>query len=147
VIRKKDNIGAEIKRLKDSRLDKILRRPGVNYADIVFHPGVSTPGCPPRGGKAVLMQDEITEVETEIKYEGFITRQLGDIQRFDKLERIKIPEDIDYRAINGLSNEIMEKLTGARPVNLGQASRISGVTPAAVSILMVWLEKTRRQRS
>jgi tRNA uridine 5-carboxymethylaminomethyl modification enzyme len=144
-MRKKENIATEIKRLKESRLDKTLRRPGVSYADLTVFT-VSTPGVEnfhSRCGNG----EEVAEVETEIKYEGFISRQLGDIARFDKLERIRIPDDMDYTTVHGLSNEIKEKLSGARPLNLGQASRISGVTPAAVSILMVWLEKTRRQRS
>ncbi|MFA5501001.1 MAG: tRNA uridine-5-carboxymethylaminomethyl(34) synthesis enzyme MnmG, partial [Candidatus Omnitrophota bacterium] len=86
------------------------------------------------------------EVEIEVKYEGFIKRQFSDIGRLDKLERIKLSKDLDYKKIHGLSSEIKEKLSAIRPLNLGQAARISGVTPAAVSILMVWLEKVRREK-
>ena len=94
-----------------------------------------------------LSADEINEVEIEIKYEGFIKRQASDVGRFDKLEKIRVPKDIDYKVINGLSSEIKEKLSDIRPLNLGQASRISGVTPAAISILMIYIEKLRRSGS
>ena len=136
VMKKKENIEREIQRLKDERLEKALRRPGVSYGDAVMGTCAATQ----------LSADEINEVEIEVKYEGFIKRQLSDIGRLDKLERIKLSKDLDYKKIHGLSSEIKEKLSAIRPLNLGQASRISGVTPAAVSILMVWLEKERRER-
>ncbi|MDP2928498.1 MAG: tRNA uridine-5-carboxymethylaminomethyl(34) synthesis enzyme MnmG [Candidatus Omnitrophota bacterium] len=135
VTRKKGRIEDEIKRLKSERLEKVLRRPGVSYEDINFRAGALKTG---------LTSEEINAVEIEIKYEGFIKRQYNDVGRFDKIERIKVPERIDYQAIHGLSSEIKEKLSSIRPLNLGQASRISGVTPAAISILMVWIEKMRR---
>lgn len=136
VMKKKGNIESEIKRLKGSRLEKVLRRPGVSYQDALAQEKVIP----------VLTSDEVNEVEIEIKYEGFIKRQLGDIGRFSKLERIKVPERIDYKVIHGLSNEIKEKLSNIKPLNLGQASRVSGVTPAAISILMVYIEKARRSK-
>jgi len=132
VMKKRENIESEIKRLKGGRLEKIIRRPGATYADVITTLG------------PVLSADEINEVEIEIKYEGFIKRQFADVGRFDKLERIRVPMNIDYKVINGLSSEIKEKLSNIRPLNLGQASRISGVTPAAISILMIWIEKLRR---
>jgi tRNA uridine 5-carboxymethylaminomethyl modification enzyme len=132
VAAKKSRIEKEIQRLKEERLEKTLRRPGVSYAQAVLEKN------------RALSADEINEVEIEIKYEGFIKRQQSDIARFDKLEKIKVPAGLDYRKIPGLSNEIKEKLCNIRPVTLGQASRISGVTPAAISILMVWIEKMRR---
>ena len=140
VMAKKERIEKEIQRLKDEHLDKVLRRPGVTYTEAIT---ITTPGVNLRS----LSSDEINGVEIEIKYEGFIKRQLGDISRFDKLERIRLPEGIDYKVIPSLSAEIKEKLSAIRPLNLGQASRISGVTPAAVSILMVWIEKERRQNN
>ncbi len=79
------------------------------------------------------------QVEIEIKYEGYIQRQLGEIARFKHLEQIKLPDDFDYQQVHGLSNELKEKLTTIRPVTLGQASRISGFTPAAISVIMVAL--------
>ena len=139
VLKKKENIGKEIRRIKDSPVEKALRRPGVSYREAI---AVSAPAMEILQ-KDRLTTDEINGVEIEVKYEGFIKRQFSDITRFDKLERIRIPENIDYKNINSLSNEIKEKLSAIRPVNLGQASRVSGVTPAAISILMVWIEKER----
>jgi tRNA uridine 5-carboxymethylaminomethyl modification enzyme len=81
------------------------------------------------------------QLEIEVKYAGFIQRQLSEVERFKNLEKIKLPLSLDYNAISGLSREIREKLSRFKPINLGQASRISGVTPAAVSILMVYLKK------
>jgi tRNA uridine 5-carboxymethylaminomethyl modification enzyme len=81
------------------------------------------------------------QIEIEVKYSGFIQRQLAEVQRFKNLEKIKLPENLDYTEISGLSREIKEKLTTFKPLNLGQASRISGVTPVAISILMVYLKK------
>ena len=150
VMKKKEKIENEIKRLKGGRLEKILRRPGVSYIDAIS----VIPTCEVEkshlaggDGESNLTTDEINEVEIEIKYEGFIKRQLSDVGRFDKLERIRVPENIDYKVINGLSSEIKEKLSDIRPLNLGQASRVSGVTPAAISILMIWIEKMRRTKS
>jgi tRNA uridine 5-carboxymethylaminomethyl modification enzyme len=77
------------------------------------------------------------QVEIEIKYEGYIDRQLKEIGRFKDLERMRIPETFDYGKVHGLSNELKEKLTAIRPASLGQASRIDGMTPAALSVLMV----------
>jgi tRNA uridine 5-carboxymethylaminomethyl modification enzyme len=80
------------------------------------------------------------QVEIEIKYEGYIKRQMTEIERFKHLERIRLPEDFDYRGVHGLSNELKEKLSAVRPTSLGQASRISGITPAAITVLMVALK-------
>jgi tRNA uridine 5-carboxymethylaminomethyl modification enzyme len=84
------------------------------------------------------------EIETEVKYSGFIQRQLAEVKSFKSLEKMKIPQSFDYALVNGLSREIKEKLSQMRPLNLGQASRISGVTPAAITILMIYL-KSRYQ--
>ncbi|MDB4349695.1 tRNA uridine-5-carboxymethylaminomethyl(34) synthesis enzyme MnmG [Omnitrophica bacterium] len=87
-----------------------------------------------------LSRDEVSELEVEVKYRGFIERQNRDIEKFKRIENIKIPQDIDFYSIRGLSNEIKEKLRRFKPLSVGQASRISGVTPAAISILMVYLK-------
>jgi tRNA uridine 5-carboxymethylaminomethyl modification enzyme len=84
------------------------------------------------------------QVEIRTKYEGYIRRQAEQAERFKKTEDKKIPEDFPYSNINGLSKEIVEKLEGVKPLNLGQAGRIPGVTPAAVSLLIVALERHRR---
>ncbi|MBN2453848.1 MAG: tRNA uridine-5-carboxymethylaminomethyl(34) synthesis enzyme MnmG [Candidatus Omnitrophica bacterium] len=133
--KKKARIDGEICRLRKNRLDRILKRPGVSYRDVVT------------GGKeSVLTEAEKDVVETEIKYEGFIARQLREIDRFGRIEKINIPGTLDYKDVHGLSAEIKEKLGRMKPVNLGQASRISGVTPAAISILMIYLDKTRKMK-
>ncbi|MBI4974690.1 MAG: tRNA uridine-5-carboxymethylaminomethyl(34) synthesis enzyme MnmG, partial [Candidatus Omnitrophica bacterium] len=136
VMRKKEKIEEEIKRLKETRLEKALRRPGVSYHELEGS-----------GASRMLTPEEIKQVEIEIKYEGFIKRQLSEIGRFKKIEKIRIPENIDYGAIHGLSSEVKEKLVKIGPLTLGQASRISGVTPAAISILMIYLEKYRRNEA
>jgi len=133
ISKKRGRVEAEIRRLKNSKYEKVLRRPGVSYKDAV--PSSEEPG---------LSEEEIKEVEIEIKYEPFIKRQLNEIGRLEKIERIRIPAGIDYKNIHGLSSEIKEKLMNIRPLNLGQAARISGVTPAAISILMICIEKMRR---
>ncbi|HOM26674.1 MAG TPA: tRNA uridine-5-carboxymethylaminomethyl(34) synthesis enzyme MnmG [bacterium] len=86
-------------------------------------------------------EDTLFTAEVEIKYAPYIERNLREIEEFKNLERIKIPSDIDYNKIPGLSLEIKEKLSKLKPLNLGQASRISGITPSAISILMVYLKK------
>lgn len=86
-------------------------------------------------------EEVLFETEVEVKYSPYIKRQLAEIREFKNLERIKIPSDIDYNKIPGLSLEIKEKLSKFKPLNLGQASRVSGITPSAISILMIYLKK------
>jgi len=80
------------------------------------------------------------QVETEIKYEGYIKRQLTEIKKLKKLEKMKIPESLDFNAVHGLSNELKEKLSRIRPGSIGQASRIEGITPAAISAIMIGIK-------
>ena len=82
------------------------------------------------------------QVEIEIKYEGYIDRQMREIEKFKHLEKIKIPDAFDYHAVHGLSNELKEKLKAIQPASLGQASRMEGMTPAAISVLMIGLKAT-----
>jgi len=114
-------------------LEELLRRPEVSYETLK-----SAGFLPP-------VEEEIPgvveQIEIQVKYEGYIKRQEEQVEKFKKMEKIKIPSDIDYQKIPGLSREVQEKLTAIRPVSLGQASRISGVTPAAISILMVHLKR------
>ena len=86
----------------------------------------------------------LSEVEIEVKYLPYIQRQISEIKNFKNLERIKIPNEFDYGKIPGLSLEIKEKLNKFKPINLGQASRISGITPSAIMILMVYLKKDKK---
>ncbi len=109
---------------------QLLKRPQINFKLLKDFDG---------GGRP-LTEDGALGVEIEIKYKGFIDRQIKEVENFKRIERIKLPPDIDYYQISGLSNEVKEKLSKFRPLNLGQASRISGVTPVAISILMVYLK-------
>ncbi|MFO7965738.1 MAG: tRNA uridine-5-carboxymethylaminomethyl(34) synthesis enzyme MnmG [Desulfobacterales bacterium] len=112
-------------------LDRLLKRAELTY-DVVHR----LAKCPNPVPEKVARQ-----VEIEIKYEGYINRQLKDIKRFKNLEGIKIPDNFDYEKAHGLSNELKEKLSIIKPGSLGQASRIDGMTPAAISIMMVMLKK------
>jgi len=85
--------------------------------------------------------DVMEEIGLQIKYSGYIRRQQEQVARFRRLERTRLPEDMEYKGLPGLSNEVVEKLNRIRPLSLGQASRISGVTPAAVSVLQVHMKK------
>ena len=119
------------------RLIDLLRRPQLTYDDLAaFDPG--RPALPP----AVREQ-----VEISVKYEGYIQRQLRQAAEFEKLERRALPEDMDYSAIQGLRLEAREKLNDVRPLNLGQAGRISGVSPADVAALMIWLQTHTKEET
>ena len=119
------------------RLIDLLRRPQLTYDDLAaFDP--ERPALPP----AVREQ-----VEISVKYEGYIQRQLRQAAEFEKLERRALPEDMDYSAIQGLRLEAREKLSNVRPLNLGQAGRISGVSPADVAALMIWLQTHTKEET
>lgn len=85
------------------------------------------------------------EIELQVKFKGYIDRQNEQVARFKKMESVLLPQDMDYRSLSGLSNEVVEKLTKIQPLSLGQASRISGITPAAISVLQVHLKRNQRQ--
>jgi tRNA uridine 5-carboxymethylaminomethyl modification enzyme len=84
------------------------------------------------------------QVEIEIKYEGYIQKQINEIEKFRHLEKIRLPDEFDFQAVHGLSNELKSKLAEVRPSCLGQAARIDGMTPAALSVLMVALKARGR---
>ena len=116
-----------------ARLIDLLRRPQVSYDDLrPFDPDA------PALDKAVREQVEIT-----VKYEGYIRRQQRQVEEFEQLEKHALPDDMDYGSIQGLRLEAREKLGAVRPLNLGQASRISGVSPADIGALMIWLQTHR----
>jgi len=115
-------------------MEELLRRPEIDYGKL----------CDLAEETPTLGDDEIFQVETEVKYEGFIKRQEEDIRKFESLEGMKIPAGISYDGIPGLSNEVKEKLKAAQPLSLGHASRISGITPAAIWTLMVYLKRRRK---
>jgi tRNA uridine 5-carboxymethylaminomethyl modification enzyme len=88
-----------------------------------------------------LSPEVVETVETEIKFEGYIQRQVVEVEKSKNLESKKMPESFDYAAVVGLSSEARQKLIKIRPLSLGQASRISGVSPADISLLAVWLKR------
>ncbi len=112
-------------------LEELLKRPQINIENLATLHKLK-PGIP---------ESSWREIEIGIKYAGFIQRQCKDVERFKHLEKIKLPADFDYSGLSGISREIREKLLRFKPLNLGQASRISGVTPVAISLLMVYLKK------
>jgi tRNA uridine 5-carboxymethylaminomethyl modification enzyme len=120
----------------EASLDQLLKRPELGYDDIA---GISSSSEPLTGAAA-------EQVEIQVKYEGYIERQLQQVARFASLEQKDIPADMDYDAVIGLGAEVKQKLKQVRPISIGQASRISGVTPAAISLLLVALEKKKRGR-
>jgi tRNA uridine 5-carboxymethylaminomethyl modification enzyme len=118
-------------------LDQLLKRVELGYA--VVEALAKAP--------QILSQRVTEQVEIEIKYEGYIQKQLNEIKKFKNLESIKLPEDLDFFCIHGLSNELKEKLSNTRPTSLGQASRIDGMTPAAISVLMIALKAAAKSTS
>ncbi len=94
--------------------------------------------APVDSSRPALSRDEKRDAEIEIKYEGYIKRQIREAERFTKLENKKLPKDADYSAIRGIRAETKQKLEKFRPENIGQASRISGVSPADIEVLMIY---------
>lgn len=115
---------------------ELLRRPEVKYDDLK----ILDPERP------ALSSHQKTMMEVQIKYEGYIEKQLRRIEKFKKLENKKIPQDMDYDLIEGLRLEARQKLNDIRPLSIGQASRISGVSPADINVLMIYMEKERRRK-
>jgi tRNA uridine 5-carboxymethylaminomethyl modification enzyme len=158
---RKKQISDEIKRVKS-----IVVKPGEEVNDYLIHQGTS----PLKSGMYLdqllkraeldygavealakspddISSKVIRQVETEIKYEGYINRQLKEIDKFKHMERMKIPDNFDFNSVHGLSNELKEKLSAVMPTSLGQASRIDGITPAGLSVIMVALKAAEKQAS
>ena len=114
---------------------ELLKRPQITYADLIAV-GV---------GDDTLPVNVREQVEVQIKYEGYIKMQMEQVARMEKIENRRLAEDLDYSQITGLRNEAKQKLNNIKPVSVGQASRISGVSPADISVLLVYLEQQRRQ--
>ena len=129
-------LGTEMER--SYTLMELLKRPRVHYADLMTIPGA---------GQAVLDATVSSQVEIQAKYEGYIRRQQEEVERAGDQESLPLPTDLDYREVRGLSIEAQQKLTQHRPGTVGEASRISGVTPAAISLLLVHLKRRRIQRA
>lgn len=125
-----DGIGAAIPK-KAVTLANILRQPDLRIAKLApFFPALEN-----------MPQDALKEAETIVKYEGYLKRQEELVTRFRYLEDVELPADLDYTTVSGLTHEVVEKLTNIRPLTLGQANRISGITPAAIACLEVHLKK------
>ena len=114
---------------------ELIRRPELTYEDL----------APIDRDRPDLPWDVTQQVEINLKYEGYIKRQMKQVEQFKKLEAKKIPEDLDYEQVGSLRIEARQKLEAYRPVSIGQASRISGVSPADISVLLVYLEQYRRK--
>lgn len=117
---------------REANLEDILRRPETRYEDVMAIEAF---------GPALNDTQAAEQVEIQIKYQGYIDRQMDEIEKKKRHEDTLIPVDFDYSQISGLSNEVVAKLTDAKPETLGKASRISGITPAAISLLIVYLKK------
>jgi tRNA uridine 5-carboxymethylaminomethyl modification enzyme len=117
---------------REASLEELIRRPEVTYKDLMQVEGV---------GPGLAMQDAAEQVEIQIKYEGYINRQQDEIAKQERNENTRLPAGFDYSVVKGLSNEVVLKLNQAQPETMGQASRISGITPAAISLLLVYLKK------
>jgi tRNA uridine 5-carboxymethylaminomethyl modification enzyme len=123
---------------REYALTDLLRRPSVSYESLMTLKGVEGQSL---AGPGVPDQAVAEQVEISVKYAGYIDRQAREVERHDYYENLKLPPDIDYMEVRGLSVEVRQKLNKHRPETLGQASRISGVTPAAISLLLVHLKK------
>ena len=117
---------------KEHSLEELIRRPEMTYKKLMEIDGI---------GPGLLDEKAAEQVEIQIKYAGYISRQLEEIAKSQRHENSLLPPEFDYSKISGLSNEVVAKLTDARPETLGKASRISGITPAAISLLLVYLKK------
>ena len=117
---------------KEATLEDLIRRPEVSYESLIAIEGF---------GPGLEDMAAAYQVETQIKYEGYISRQLEEVKRHQRHENTLLPADLDYTQVSGLSNEVVAKLSNAKPATIGMASRISGITPAAVSLLLVYLKK------
>ncbi len=114
-------------------LDNLLSRPNIGYAKLMSLPSIGPGVADPR---------VIEQLEVQARYSGYIERQQGEIDRSRRYEDARLPESLDYSQVHGLSSEVIQKLSDYRPENLGQASRISGITPAALSLLQIYLKKS-----
>jgi tRNA uridine 5-carboxymethylaminomethyl modification enzyme len=144
-LEKKRLVEAELHRLKKTRikfdgtdrnesLEQLLKRPEITYEFIEEHSPSDN----------LLTHEMKKQVEIQVKYEGYIRRQMEMAERLKKIEGKRIPENFDYASVNGLSKEILSKLQEVKPANLGQASRIPGITPAAISLLLIAIERLKR---
>lgn len=138
-LKKYNRVKSEVARLKSVRLENVtldqwLKRPGNSYGKL----------AEARAGNGPLSDEEIRHVEFSVKYEGYISRQISEARKLGRMERVMIEEGVDYSVVRGLSREAREKLARVRPTSIGQASRIPGVSPCDLSLLLIYVEKLRR---
>jgi tRNA uridine 5-carboxymethylaminomethyl modification enzyme len=159
-IKKKNILEQEIERLKNKRVTSTERvvsfldkyqsaeiKGGISLYELLKRPEISYFALIEIDDEfASLSREAGDQVEIQIKYEGYIKKQLSQVEQFKKLEKKKLPGTLDFNNIRGLSLEAQQKLSEINPDNLGQASRISGVSPADISVLMVYIEQMRRSR-
>ena len=119
------------------RMIDLLKRPQIDYKCLE---SLDT-------GRPNISESIFSQVETEIKYEGYIKKQIALVEQMRKLESKKLPTDVDYKTIIGLRLEAQEKLNKVKPLNIGQASRISGVSPADISVLLIWLAQRKNRKA
>lgn len=157
-LKKKENVEREMKRLEEKTflpsevndfletmgtsavsgrisMAELLKRPQITYESLKAIDDQTRPS---------LSYHEVTQLEVQIKYEGYINKQLAQIERFKKLEDKRLPQNMDYNLVEGLRIEACQKLKQIKPESVGQASRISGVSPADINVLLIYLEKKRR---
>ena len=138
--------GAQVQELMQQYGSTELKT-GATLAELIKRPELSYQALAPLDSHRPQLREDIAEqVNINLKYEGYIERQLRQVEHFKKLEKRIIPETMDYTAINGLRVEAMQKLEKFRPHSIGQASRISGVSPADISVLLVYMEQFRRRK-
>jgi tRNA uridine 5-carboxymethylaminomethyl modification enzyme len=122
---------------REYALTDLLRRPNVSYAQLMSMTTIDGR----RFEDVSVAIDIAAQVEIQVKYAGYIDRQAKEVERHEHYEHLKLPAEIDYLAVQALSFEVRQKLNQFRPETLGQASRIAGVTPAAISLLLIHLKK------
>ena len=158
LLRKNELIAAEIERVShvnlapSAELNELLESlgtdglsNGIKLSQLIKRPGVSYDALAPFDkGRAALDRDVTEQVELQIKYDGYIRIQLEQVEAMRKLESKALPADLDYNTVGSLRLEAVEKLNRIKPLSVGQASRISGVNPADVGVLLVWLEQNRK---
>ncbi len=159
VLCKREQIDAEVFRLKNtvvgaskwiqeflSAHESAPLKTGVTLAELICRPELTYETIADIDLERMPLPDDVVEqVEIEIKYEGYIERQLKQVEHYKKMEKKKIPADLDYNEVGSLRLEARQKLIAYKPVSVGQASRISGVSPADISVLLVYLESSRKK--
>jgi tRNA uridine 5-carboxymethylaminomethyl modification enzyme len=129
---------------REQRALELLRRPEFSHASLCRLPVVGA-RLTPADEAAEVTEQIIAQIEIEARYAGYVQRQAEEIVRTRAAQEVQLPADLDYTSIHGLSHEIRQKLSRQRPATVGQAARIAGVTPVAVSLLLVHLKKKKRR--